>query len=581
MKQLLFILGAIFILGGCQREDDIHTNVANISPIEVTVFSSVVGIVTDDSGYVVNGASVYLGDYQTESNEFGRFEFKNILIPKDGAFVQIEKQGYFKGSRSFSTSLEETPYVKIELLSQELVDVVNTNQGGQVQFQNSVVDLPQGEYELQNGSKYSGEVYVYAQYLDPTKQETFQQMPGELVGLTEQGEIQALESYGMMGVELTNGSGEYLDLPEGTVAEIRLKVPNSILGSAPTTIPLWHFDEIKGIWVEEGQATLLGDTYVGQVKHFSFWNCDEPFDFVELNGFVEIDSEPYVGGTIKITDLTSGAVRYGVTGERGFFSGKVPKDRDLLLEVLNFCGGVIYNQTLGSLVDDLDVGVVNVESQSESVTIAGYFDNCLQEDIMDAYVVVYGNGVYQTIPVQADGSFSTEISGCSGLNNIEIYGIDETNGLISGAVVLDDLSNLYLTACDDFDLFNYEIFYEGQNWNPAFYGDSTAVTHKEMFMISSTEQLINFTIIDPLVYEEEDGVQCNGVFEVNLLTDEVNYQMVFESQGFMISGTCQRNMIDVGPFILEAFMDFNDEITVLDPLKYPEEATEVTFQILL
>ena len=70
------------------------------------------------------------------------------------------------------------------------------------------------------------------------------------------------------------------------MADIVMPVPSEILNSAPATIPLWHFDEDLGSWVEEGQATLVNGEYVGQVSHFSFWNYDVPSNFIHLSGSI-------------------------------------------------------------------------------------------------------------------------------------------------------------------------------------------------------------------------------------------------------------------------------------------------------
>ena len=46
------------------------------------------------------------------------------------------------------------------------------------------------------------------------------------------------------------------------------------MSTAPATIPLWSFNETTGIWQEEGSATKVRNAYVGNVSHFSWWNCD-------------------------------------------------------------------------------------------------------------------------------------------------------------------------------------------------------------------------------------------------------------------------------------------------------------------
>ena len=583
MKNLFFILGALFVLNGCQRENSILEQTMPVLDPQVSVFSGLVGQISDEYGLPIENASVILGEYQTSSNELGVFEFTDILIPENGAYVKVEKDGFFRGSRSFSTKLKTTPYVKIELLDQTVFDIAETSQGGVIEIENAEIELPAGEYRLKDGSKYSGEIIVYARYLDPTIAASHRQMPGSLTGIDVDGEERGLGSYGMLGVELRNLSGEYLDLPEGTQAEIKIHVPNILQESAPGIIPLWHFDETIGSWVEEGEASLVGDNYVAQVDQFSFWNCNVPFDLVELTGFIQINGQDNVGGELKIIDVATGLFSFGVTGESGFFTVMVPKDRALLFELLGLCGQVVYEENLGSLSMDTDLATYDVVSNIEQVVISGILDNCGAGPIESGYVVVMGEDVNLTIPVESNGSFYTEIPGCGNEVQVEIYGFDSYSNLYGFPEIgiLDELTNVILLACDEFYEPEYNISYEGQNWNPMGTIDSTYVD----FGIEGDSLPVDFqftmtlVIKDASVYEEEDGIQCIANFTINPDSEEVSYKLLFESQGFWIEGICQKVVEMEGPFESYIFSDITDNIFIVDEEKYPDNVPNVSFHI--
>ncbi|MBK9415741.1 MAG: hypothetical protein IPN62_00315 [Flavobacteriales bacterium] len=93
-------------------------------------------------------------------------------------------------------------------------------------------------------------------------------------------------SYGMAGVELSDAAGNRVELAQGSQATVRFPIPEGQQADAPPTIPLWWFDEELGYWVQEGEAQREGNDYVGQVTHFSWWNCDVPANFVLLKGNV-------------------------------------------------------------------------------------------------------------------------------------------------------------------------------------------------------------------------------------------------------------------------------------------------------
>ena len=124
------------------------------------------------------------------------------------------------------------------------------------------------------GSAYSGAVTVFAYFLDLTKSGAYDKMPGSLRGMTTDNIEQSLTSYGMMAVELVGSNGEALQLATGKTANLSFPIAASLTASAPATIPLWYFNETTSLWAQQVTATKTGNNYVGDVAHFTWWNCD-------------------------------------------------------------------------------------------------------------------------------------------------------------------------------------------------------------------------------------------------------------------------------------------------------------------
>jgi len=85
-----------------------------------------------------------------------------------------------------------------------------------------------------------------------------------------------MESYGAVSVDLFSGATRF-NLKPGMTAKLTLPVDAAQLaagGPRPPSIPLLFYDEQKGVWVQEGNATLVGNAYVANVKHFSTINTD-------------------------------------------------------------------------------------------------------------------------------------------------------------------------------------------------------------------------------------------------------------------------------------------------------------------
>src|ERR1700742_2255235 len=107
-------------------------------------------------------------------------------------------------------------------------------------------------------------------------------MPGDLRGIGSDGNETALQSFGMMDVEMVDDAGNKLQIASGQQASLTFSIPDTLLSLAPATIPLWYFNDSSGRWIQQGSAVKQGNTYVGQVGHFTYWNCDAPMGTVNF-----------------------------------------------------------------------------------------------------------------------------------------------------------------------------------------------------------------------------------------------------------------------------------------------------------
>ena len=135
-----------------------------------------------------------------------------------------------------------------------------------------------------NGNAYTGEVIVTAKRIATDDPRLTDLMPGGLIAMDAEGATRVLGTIGMVAVELRSSAGEELNLANGSKATVLFQVADDQLVNAPSEIPLWYFDEDRGLWIEEGIATLQNGSYIGEVAHFSFWNCDAPFPLIHLCG---------------------------------------------------------------------------------------------------------------------------------------------------------------------------------------------------------------------------------------------------------------------------------------------------------
>lgn len=445
MKKLAILsILLLLIFSACRKNID-ETNITETTPDPPTledyeplvenINASVKGFVTDENDEPATGVTVSLNGQNTTTDAYGHFFFKDMTMNARGTFVKVEKAGYFEGSRRFFPLKDSESYIKIALLPKKFDYSFTAQNGGTITTTEgtSIIFKP-NSIKTANGTLYTGEVQLATQWLDPTAESTFEQMPGNLQGVNTSNEEVALISYGMMAVELRGTNGEKLNIANGSTATLSMPVPASLLTDAPTTIPLWSFNETYGVWAEEGKATLQNGKYVGEVSHFSFWNCDVPANMIYLK-FRLVDENqnplPYYIVTIK---RSNGQVAYGYTHENGKGSGFVPVNESFTLEVLSqYCNhSVIYTQNIGPFSVDTDLNTITTsDANINTLIISGQLVNCDNEPIENGVALIkYGGSTryYYT----DNGNFEAVFTTCEeAIDNLEIIGVDLDNSVQS------------------------------------------------------------------------------------------------------------------------------------------------------
>jgi hypothetical protein len=388
------------------------------------VMASVSGIVLDESNVPIANAVVTSGAATTTTNSNGMFIFQSISLSKENGSITAVKAGYFKGVRSFKTTEGKNHSVRLQLMQRVLSGTVNSATGGTINSNGgATIVFPANAFVTSAGAAYTGTVSVYSRWIDPTAANLPFVIPGDLRGVNTTGVESILETYGMVGAELTDVSGNVLKIAPGKTATVSFPIPASLSAIAPATIPLWHFDDATARWKENGTATKIGNTYIAQVDKFSFWNVDVPstnsinLDYTLINATT---NTPLVSTSTRIKRVSNGTYGYGITNNTGFVSGLVPKNEVLVLEVFanDGCTTILYSQNIGPFASNTSLGNILVTSSPvQTITFTGTLTNCTGGAVTNGYVSLAatgGNGAFGN--TNATGSFSFSIINCIGSN---------------------------------------------------------------------------------------------------------------------------------------------------------------------
>jgi hypothetical protein len=460
MKKIVLLATALFLVltfSGCNPNDGFSGLGNTNDDIFVQSFGgkvdrNFIGQVVDTNNQPVQNAEITIGDDTAQTDVNGIFVIKNAEVRERFAYVTAKKAGYIDGSRSLVPTSGNNN-VKIMLLPNTPVQTIQSDTASEVALPNGTKVAFDGAFQDEAGNAYTGDVTVAMFHLTPSNANISQLMPGMLCAQTADNKQAVLATFGMLNVELRGTSGQKLNLAEGHTAEITMDIDTSQLATAPTSIPLWHFDETMGYWKEDGEATKVGNKYVGTVSHFSWWNCDTFSSTVSLTvTVVDTDGHPIanagVGLVVTATNFTS---YVQTTATNGQVSGLVPANQTITLNIYDTCGNIISTTTIGPFIANTILpNVVITTAMAQNTLVQGNLVKCDSTNVTNGYVLSH-YGTQTLISPVTNGAFSFTTLVCS-TNNITIQGIDSDtlqNGSVTAVISGPNTDVGSIIACNN------------------------------------------------------------------------------------------------------------------------------------
>mgnify|MGYP002360886137 CR=1 FL=1 len=440
----------------------------NSPSVSQMVTADIVGQVIDEDGNPIHGAVVKTSTHTFITDSDGVFQFINIDCSKNKTVVEVNKPTFFKGFRTMYIIANQDNYTVIRMIEKKNPSHFNANSGGTIQVNGggSISFSPHSIVNKSSGAPYTGNVTVYSTWIDPSSNQLGELIPGALRGIDESEEEKLLESYGMVAAELFDDNNQALQIAQGSTATITFPITASLGVNAPNSIPLWYFDESSGMWKEQGSAQKQGNNYVGEVTHFSFWNCDVPSNFIHFEAtFKNPNGTPLANVDVKITNTANSTFGYARTNSYGTVDGAIPKNANLILEAYSIiCGATFHTQNLTTGTSDITLNniIINIPI-SYHVTLSGTILNCTNNICKNGYVKCKIGNTIRFVRGSSNGNFYSSIVECNTPVNAKLtaydytegtYGLEATYVLNAG---LNQLGNL--SACGN----SYDQFVKWEN----------------------------------------------------------------------------------------------------------------------
>lgn len=380
----------------------------------VTVTGSVLNART---GSAVSGVAVSSGADETTTDANGDYSL-SVSVAEESARVAVSfsSSSYVATQRIVEASSGDSADVDTTLLPVSLSISINpaVAQTLVVSGSPAQVSLTASSLVDSSGVTVTDPVTANVTPVDPSSDPEL--MPGDFVATTSDGETIKIESFGALDVSFTDSDGNALNLADGQTATVR--IPVSFGASAPpASIPLFYYDADQGLWVEEGTATLNGESptqyYEGTVSHFSMWNADQRRESTNICGRIvdrdgaEIDPGDYA--SIKVYSFGVDYTSFDESAE-DWTPGECEERFSLFFGCLyddaTFAVSAKANATVDIYVEARldDTAAYQTNKVMVSTGADAVFDECIT-DLTDALVLDTSNAVPVVKSVSSDKTY--------------------------------------------------------------------------------------------------------------------------------------------------------------------------------
>ncbi|OTG99791.1 hypothetical protein B9T30_06585 [Acinetobacter sp. ANC 4973] len=368
LKNIAFACLLGMSLVGCGSDSDSETKPANE---EAMLQKNVSALVLSSTGNALAAAEIVIAGQTFKADDLGKAAF-TVQIPKSATHVVVvfKKEGFI--SQSLRIDVGQLGQLSANLLHvKQTISIAKIEEAQVIQsvYQNAQITIPENAFVLPNGQPATGAVTVTFTPWNIAGSD-LNAMPANGVAQGAQGNIVNLISAGMITATFTNATGQKLQLAAGKTADIQMDLPLESINNQTllvgSSIPMWHFDEAKGLWAEEGVGQVVkavtsatGLAVHATVSHFSTWNWD--FKFVNAGSvFVQCKSASvavpcHITAKVKLKD-GSGLTKVNSISAEGISIINMPSEGSIEWTAKDITGTLIGEKTSatsGNVIIDL------------------------------------------------------------------------------------------------------------------------------------------------------------------------------------------------------------------------------------
>jgi hypothetical protein len=256
-----------------------------------TQYERFAGRLTDKDGLALTGL-VRINGYRKMTAADGSFE---LYVPTSTRYViEATRSGIVPYSLIHTgASLE---HMNIRMMRPEVFTINPTQDIDVTDSRGTRISIPAGSLVDAQGRPAPASLQLQLYTYDLRNE----QLVGDMSGVDVNSQPVALQSVGAFSAEFRDANGVLYNLATGRTASISLRADPANTFSG--TVPLWWYDPVRGLWVEDGAGTVAEGMATGEVRRFTVWNFGIKFSDPAC---IKLTIDPVfypgpVGGPLKI-----------------------------------------------------------------------------------------------------------------------------------------------------------------------------------------------------------------------------------------------------------------------------------------
>lgn len=294
-------------------------------PFDAPEKNAIVGQVVDPAGNAISGVQVQ-GAGKTASTNYEGFYALEELAPSDTIVVKFTHPSFAAITKTGTMFQDGRATVNAVMVPRAPAKSVDPSAASDLAFASGTVSVPAGAVVDAAGAPVTKPVMLRMTPVDVSGKGVLA-APGDFSAVREDDSQSQLETFAMAEFAVVDEAGQELKIKEGEKVTVEMLLPADTNLTEGEEVPAWHFDDTTGKWVEEGKGVVQKYSkdpsrlsYLVEVGHFSWWNCDKPMETTCVSGKVlQCDGTPASGADLMIDSEEYDGTSSGFGGGDGSF----------------------------------------------------------------------------------------------------------------------------------------------------------------------------------------------------------------------------------------------------------------------